>query len=458
MKNKIATVVLLALILSVAGCGNGAGSYDNINEEPANVTAETEQAEASAGNVTTCESEEEENMEENLHHQVIVYFPNWNLGNENGNVSDIPWDKVTMINHAFWKVVPVNDPEISSFEQRKKDEGARTDFMIVSTDPEADNIIFPEYESFLSKYKDVKVMISIGGWSDSEFFSEMAFTEEGRKSFINSCMELMDAYPWIGGIDIDWEYPGGDNDGERYPEDEYDGGCPIFGTKFDDMNNFASLLKEMRETFDSKYNKEKLITACASASTGWTLPNQDWVSAAPYLDYINIMTYDMAGDWDGVTGHASSVAWAKNAMAYFIIKKIDPAKLNLGAAYYGTGFIMSENASFTNPVGQEIVVPSGINKDSLTVPYIDSLIKASADDGETGWHNAYDEKNGGAYLYNDDDTSEFYKWYISYENEASLQGKIDLIEKYKLAGIIVWEITQDNSEHSMTSYLGERLK
>ena len=38
----------------------------------------------------------------------------------------------------------------------------------------------------------------------------------------------------------------------------------------------------------------KRLTACASASTGWTLPMQNWRLVSPYMDFVNIMTYDMA--------------------------------------------------------------------------------------------------------------------------------------------------------------------
>ena len=58
---------------------------------------------------------------------------------------------------------------------------------------------------------------------------------------LNGCIALIDKYPWIDGIDIDWEYPGGSNDGERMPEDDVDEGCPIWESGFSDNQNFASL-------------------------------------------------------------------------------------------------------------------------------------------------------------------------------------------------------------------------
>ena len=334
---------------------------------------------------------------------------------------------------------------------------------------------FAEYAAYSEKYPDVKIMISIGGWSACGYFSEMAYTKEGRASFISSCIDLMKQYPWIDGIDLDWEYPGGSNDGERLSEGEGDQGCPIWGTKEEDQKNYASLCQEMRETFDQEFGEGvKKLTACASCSTSWTLPNQDWPSAAPYLDLINIMTYDMAGVWDGVTGHSSSLTGVKGAISYFLSKDIKASKLNIGTPLYSTGFVMSDDIDPASVVGAKIEETSvdgdaytekelrefengaisgyTIKKDGAKV-----VMDEEFDNGGVGWHYAYDSKNGAAYMYNDDEKSEYYKWFLSYESPLSLQDKLDIIDQYDLAGIIVWECSQDVNEHEMIKQMGDNL-
>lgn len=391
--------------------------------------------------------------------EIIVYFPNWKLDEENGNVCDIPWDRVTFINHAFWAVAPTGDENESSFERRKAGLEARTQFQITSTLPEADAQIFPQYAEYSRLYPEVNIMISVGGWSACGYFSEMAYTPEGRASFINSCIELIDANPWIDGIDIDWEYPAGSNDGERYPENEYDQGCPIWGTALEDMRNFPAFLKEMREALDAHYGAgAKYLTACASSSTGWTLPNQDWTTASKYLDYINIMTYDMAGDWDNMTGLGTNVSGTKNAMAYFINHDIPAAKLNLGSPLYGTPFKMAESDSYAGALGAPIEIPGGIDGEMLVVPFIRSIEAEACDSGTPGWHTGYNDVTGGGYIFNDDPSSPHFRWFISYETKESLDGKFALIEKYKLAGMIVWEVTQDTTDHEMINYMNEKLR
>lgn len=416
--------------------------------------------------------------------EVIVYFANWYLGSkpaaEGAEVAGIPWDKVTYINHAFWKAAPAEGESETSWARRAAGKPARTDFVLASTDINADIIDptpsaldpsmprnhFAEYAVMSEKYPDVNIMISVGGWSDCGYFSEMAYTPEGRAAFIDSCMSLMDEYPWIDGIDLDWEYPGGSNDGERKPESDADEGCPIWGTAQEDRANFAALCKEMREAFDARYGAgAKKITACASASTGWTLPNQDWVSAEPYLDMINVMTYDMAGNWDGVTGHASGSNSVKGAFVYFTERNIPTSKFTVGSPLYATVFLMDE----INPdkiVGAKIDKEFHVSGDTVTQKELaqfeseavsgytlktqdGKVVKdADFDNGGVGWHFAYDEKNSGAYMYNDNPDSEYYKWYISYENALSLQAKMDLIAKYGMAGIIVWEVSEDTADYA----------
>lgn len=52
-----------------------------------------------------------------------------------------------------------------------------------------------------------KVMASIGGWSMSKHFPEMAADPVKRATFISGCQNLINQYGFDG-IDLDWEYPG----------------------------------------------------------------------------------------------------------------------------------------------------------------------------------------------------------------------------------------------------------
>lgn len=504
MKLKKLASVCLVVAMLLTGCGAASTeSQEENNSQNVGYSGSTEsesaEPESTESEPTGSESAESDNaapdeeLQSDNEKQVIVYFANWNLdekpAEQGGEVAGIPWDKVTYINHAFWAVTPADGSTETSVERRASGEGARTEFKIVSTDPESDyedttpsavdpdmpRNHFAEYAAYSELYPDVNIMISIGGWSRSGYFSEMAYTEEGRSSCIQSCIDLIEQYPWIDGIDIDWEYPGGSRDGARTPEGPNDEGCPIFGSPAEDNANCAAFFSELRAALDDAFGEgAKKLTACASASTGWTLPCQDWASFAPHLDMINIMTYDLAGVWDGATGHASSFFMTKAAAVYFKVLDIPMDKLCIGSPLYTTTLKMKEAP--TNGKALSVAIegqkPVTIEMEATQVQEFESeavsgysvtkegdrwVMGDAFDNGGTGWHQVYDEKYGGAYLYNDDESSQYYKWFISYENHLSLQEKLDYINQMGLAGIIVWETSQDTADHTFVSQMGDNL-
>ncbi|MCR5753315.1 MAG: hypothetical protein K6G30_00690 [Acetatifactor sp.] len=409
--------------------------------------------------------------------EVIIYFANWNLKKkvptQGGEVAGLPWDRVTYINHAFWAVAPVENPKEDSISRRKQGATPRTEFIIESMCPEFDmedwtpseidprlsRNHFSQYEVFSQKYPDVRIMISIGGWARCGFFSEMAYTSAGRASFIQSCVDLIERYPWIGGIDIDWEYPGCSTAGERLPNpnsEDGDQGCPIWGTAEEDSKNFTLLLKELRAALNDRFGKRsKKLTACAGASTTSILPMQDWASFAKYLDLINIMTYDIAGIWDGVTGHASGLKDTKKAVKYLTALGIPEEKLCIGSPLYAISFLMKHT-----PSGEIVGVPSEPYRAStkeITEAESRAFEYEAVPHDAIGWHKVYDSEAGATYLYNDNPNSPHYKWFLTYEDSTSLQGKLNYINKTDIAGIIVWEASQDTSDYDLISQMAEHL-
>lgn len=426
---------------------------------------------------------------------IIVYFANWNLNRKpaakGGEVAGIPWDKVTYINHAFWAVTPADGSAETSFARRDRGDKPRTDFTICSMRPDHDyenqtpseinpslpKNHFAQYEAFSQKYPNVNIMLSIGGWARCGYFSEMAYTAEGRKSFIQSCVELIQKYPWIGGIDIDWEYPGCSTAGERLPDPnagDGDEGCPIWGTVAEDSVNFVLLLSELRTALAEHFGADaKKVTACAGGSTTAILPCQDWAAAAPYLDMINLMTYDLAGTWDGATGHASSFQGTKLTADYMMALGIPAGKLCIGSPLYAISFLMNE-MNPTQIIGAPSAFQRATNKEVAATECRDFRAEAVsgytlkkdgvrwikdadfAKDGQ-GWHFAYDEQAGGAYLYNDNENSPHYKWFVTYEDALSLQTKLDYINDTDIAGVIVWECSQDTPEYDLIGQMAENL-
>ena len=124
----------------------------------------------------------------------------------------------------------------------------------------------------------LKVCLMIGGWGGhADGFSEMAKSDAKRTEFCKSVKSLIEKNN-LDGVDIDWEYPTVSADGET--------GCDPMDTQ-----NFNLVLKELRETLGTG----KIISFASSSSGKYV----DWKTAIKYIDYVNVMTYDMGAAPNG---------------------------------------------------------------------------------------------------------------------------------------------------------------
>ena len=123
----------------------------------------------------------------------------------------------------------------------------------------------------------LKVMLMIGGWGmKADGFSMMARDGSKRTEFCQSVKSVIEKYG-LDGVDIDWEYPTQSAEGT--------------GADASDTRNFNLVLKELRETLGT----DKIISFASSSSANYV----DWGTAMKYLDYVNVMTYDMGAAPNG---------------------------------------------------------------------------------------------------------------------------------------------------------------
>src|SRR5204862_4003266 len=82
---------------------------------------------------------------------------------------------------------------------------------------------FNQLKKLKAKHPNLKILVSIGGWTYSKYFSDAAATDAARKKLVGSCIDMFIkgnlpssngfGGPGTGagifdGIDLDWEYPG----------------------------------------------------------------------------------------------------------------------------------------------------------------------------------------------------------------------------------------------------------
>ncbi|MFE2378739.1 glycosyl hydrolase family 18 protein [Streptomyces sp. NPDC059398] len=170
---------------------------------------------------------------------------------------------------------------------------------------------FNQLKKLKAKYPKLKIVASIGGWTYSKYFSDAAATDASRKKLVSSCIDMFikgnlpvqggyggdgSAAGIFDGFDIDWEYPGSPNGhtGNHYSTA--------------DKANYTKLMAEFRTELDAygaaNGGKKMLLTAALPAGQD-KIANLETDKLGQYLDYANVMTYDMHGAWDatGPTNH-----------------------------------------------------------------------------------------------------------------------------------------------------------
>ncbi|BGO98421.1 Chitinase [Rhodotorula toruloides] len=131
----------------------------------------------------------------------------------------------------------------------------------------------------LAHAANTKVVIAIGGWSDSGYFSGAVSTSSRRKTFVNNIVAFVNKYD-LDGVDIDWEYPGTQGAGSNE-------------VSTSDTANLLSFLKLLRSSLPNKR-----LSTCTTQQTyigANGSPIGDVSAYAQYLDAILVMNYDVWG-------------------------------------------------------------------------------------------------------------------------------------------------------------------
>ena len=253
-----------------------------------------------------------------------------------------------------------------------------------------------------SQNPDLKVVLSVGGWGAGNF-SEMAADANHRKKFAENCVTAVNRYG-LDGIDIDWEYPSSSSAG--------------ISSSPADINNFTLLMKDLRTALGT----DKLLTIASYAGVKY----YNFQTAAQYLDFVNIMTYDMGRPPYHHSALYSS-SKTKNSCLESVEKHYQAGvpynKLVLGVPFYG------------KPAEGE------------SIDYTD-LVSGSY----SQYTEAWDDVSKVPYLANGSGTM-----VICYDNARSLKLKADFIKSKGLLGAMYWNIEADDNNWTLSKALSTKL-
>jgi chitinase len=395
----------------------------------------------------------------------VGYFTQWGIYSgfyEKNLIASGAVNKLTEIDYAFSNIAP--DGTCSSADpwadwQKPIDAANSVDgTQDTWTQPVAGN--FNQLRELKKAYPQLKIVMAIGGWTESTNFSAAAATPESRAKFAKSCVDqyINGNLPGLpagaaagvfDGLAIDWEYP-----------DEVGNGNP-HGPQ--DTHNFTLLLQALRAELDTAGaaagGKHFVLTADTPAGP----EKASHIEVGPVsrvVDWMNVMTFDFHGPWEA--------AGPANFQANLLPSPFDPApRPTPGTPYPDNGSI-----SIAEVVANYLAHGATPDKIALSIPFYahgwtgvnpgpkgDGLYQpATAALGDVSYNQVaaqpgtvhHDLFTGGSPYKYDPATKTFW----TYDDARSIQAKVAFIKALGLRGDMTWSLDGDTADGQLVNAFG----
>jgi chitinase len=430
-----------------------------------------------------------------------AFFANWDRYARGYFVDQIPAGRLNVLDYAFAAPTAQGTCRLSDawsdYEAPTPAETSVDGVADDSADP-GQHLFgnFNQLRKLKARHPDLRIVMSLGGWTLSKYFSDVAATDASRRAFAASCVDLLLAGdlpsdpstiwpPQAGGpgaaaglfdgIDVDWEYPGIDpgNGADHSPADRH---------------NATLLLQELRRQLDAygaAHGRDYLLTVDLPAgnvnsSGSWELPQ-----VAATVDWINLLTFDFHGSWDALTdfnspfsldgkapqvgGGAVQQTWSTaGTVDYYLANGVPADKLVVGVPFYGKRYVGVPAAndglfqphaaapSNDSPTYHELV-DTGLTDANLQVVGPTAVTRTSGhgNDGEgtNGFTRRFDGAAGAPWLFApalDGGT------FISYVDPHAVAERVRLVRQQRLRGLWAWEISNDDDAGDLLAAMTER--
>ncbi|XP_046577671.1 chitinase-3-like protein 1 isoform X5 [Haliotis rubra] len=355
--------------------------------------------------------------------RVVCYYTNWSQYRPEPYKffpENIDPRLCTHINYAFAKM---NGNMLAAFEWNDMSE------------PWAKGMYERTKDHVKAQNPNAKIMLSVGGWNmGSEPFTAMVGAAVSREEFATTSVTFL-REQGFDGLDLDWEYPANR------------------GSPAEDKHNFIELLKVLNAAFDADAaatgNERLLLTAAVAAGKTTIDSGYDVPGAAAALDFINIMTYDLHGGWDNITGHNSplyadpsetgdqaylNVDWAAR---YWESLGLPKDKLVLGLPTYGRTFTLTSTT--LNSLGDSVKGGGTAGQYTREAGFLSYYEICALINAGTPVHRIASQKV--PYIVSGD------QW-IGYDDEESLREKVRYTLNSGYGGVMVWALDLDDFTNS----------
>ena len=381
-------------------------------------------------------------------------------------------DQFTYLNYAFENIYPMPDGTYrcssgSDIDNHAEGLGMKASLDYVrqfsadeSVDGSADQAgqalagNFNQLRQLKAKHPQLKVLLALGGWEWSRWFSAAAATPALRRTLVASCIDLyikgnlpvlqghggaQAAANLFDGFDLDWEHPGVQ-------------GMPYNTVSARDKSNFTLLLGEFRKQFNalSKQDGRRYYLSAALNSTEKNVQHTEPRQYARYLDWINLMTYDFHGAWDktGPTDFQSNLysdpadpdpaaPSIDRGIQRLIRAGVPSQKIIMGIPFYARGWrgVASDNNGLYQPA-------------QGPTPGVEEGAQAYADIAAQTLTRHYHPVTKQLWTY---DQGIFW----TFDDPVVIREKIAYARKNHLGGMMSWTVDQDDAGFNLSKTMME---
>ena len=292
------------------------------------------------------------------------------------------------------------------------------------------------------RHPHLKLLFSIGGDTvNAKAFSAATRTRQSVARFVEVAIDNfikgnigdgISAKGLFDGFDIDWEYPTDCGTG-CVPEDKV---------------NLTLLLEEFRRQLDEQGKQDGMHYQLTMTGSPWLddYGKYEWQKIHPLLDFINLMTYDLAPPGktrphsplyrsSKETGRWSCSFNADYAVTHYLKEGVPRNKIVMGVPFYGRGWegVPNMNHGLFQKPGK--------------------LAAGSWGDGAESYRNL--RRLNGFQSYRDREMQAHWVFnptrgvFWAFDDPRSLSVKMNYVIQHGLGGVMFWELTGDDDMGSL---------
>jgi chitinase len=317
---------------------------------------------------------------------------------------------------------------------------------------------FNQLRELKKAYPNLKIVMSVGGWSESTNFSAAAATPESRAKFAQSCIDMYikgnlpgvapgAAAGIFDGIAIDWEYP-----------DEVGNGNP-HGPQ--DTHDFTLLLQELRNQLDAagKTAGKHYVLTADTPSGPEKVSHIEVGPVSKIVDWMNVMTFDFHGPWEttGPTNFQSNLfpspfdpaprptpgdPYPDNGeistfevVANYLAQGASPHKIAISIPFYAHGW----TGVAPGPDGDGLYQPATGVASDVVYNQIAAQPGTVHHDPITGAVSKYDPAS---------------KTFWTYDDPQSIREKVMFLKVLGLRGDMTWSLDGDTADGQLVNAFG----